>query len=83
MTKEPLPAGPIGVSVRLAKDGTVVFEAGGKALPSIGKLPGALIDSPDEPLSVGRDTRSPVGDYPEGENAFAGTIEALHIQLAK
>ncbi|MFW6162545.1 MAG: sulfatase/phosphatase domain-containing protein, partial [Planctomycetota bacterium] len=82
-SKDQLPAGKITITVKLAKDGAVAFTANGTSLATEGKLPGPVHDMPDEPLTVGRDVRSPIGDYPEENNAFSGTIETVRIQLGK
>jgi len=78
-----LPSGRVTIRVSLARDGSVVFFADGRPLEAEGKLPGPVHDMPDEPLTVGRDVRSAVGDYPEGDNDFGGKIESLRIELGK
>jgi hypothetical protein len=80
---KPLPKGKVQIQAQLAKGGVVTFQANGADLGASGKLPGLVFDMPDEPLGVGSDPRSNVGDYSEESNAFSGVIEALHIDLAK
>ncbi len=60
-SNEKLPAGKVSITVTLARDGAVTFAANGKDMGASGKQPGAVYDMPDEPLNVGRDSRSPVG----------------------
>jgi len=79
---KPLPAGKVQIRAQLARGGAVSFQANGADLGASGKLPGLVFDMPDEPLGVGSDPRSSVGDYSESD-AFAGRIEKLHIQLEK
>jgi arylsulfatase len=81
--KTPLPAGKVTVTMKLAKDGSVALTANGRPLPTEGKHPGALFDMPDEPLTIGSDAASAVGDYGRGTNAFKGTIESVKIELGK
>ncbi len=78
-----LPAGKVTVTAKLAKDGAVSFQANGSDLGADGTQPGAVYDMPDEPLTVGADVERPVGDYPEGDNAFRGTIHKFRITLEK
>jgi len=82
-SKEKLPAGTTALTVSLARDGAVAFTANGKPLATEGKLPGPVHDMPDEPLNVGSDSASAIGEYPADNNAFPGRIEKLRIQLGK
>ena len=81
-SKSKLPSGKVSITAALGKDGAVSFAANGKDLGASGKQPGAVYDMPDEPLNVGSDTRSCIGDYSQ-DNPFTGTIEKLRIQLGK
>jgi arylsulfatase len=74
-----LPAGTVQVAGRLAKDGTLTLEVGGKAVAS-GKAPGPLPEMPADGLEVGRDENGAVGEYAP-PHAFAGRIEQVVITL--
>ncbi|MFP4057807.1 MAG: sulfatase-like hydrolase/transferase [Candidatus Brocadiia bacterium] len=82
-SEDKLPPGKTTVTTKLGADGSVAFAADGKALAASGKLPGPVHDMPDEPLNVGRDVRAAVGEYPEGDNRFEGTIHGVRIELGK
>ena len=82
-SKKPLPAGKVQIRAQLAKGGVVTFAANGTDLGASGRLPGLVFAMPDEPLGVGSDPRSNVGDYSAESNAFQGTITALRIDLGK
>jgi arylsulfatase len=81
--KEALPKGRVEVIMELAKDGTISFTVNGRSLGTAGKHPGALFDMPDEPLTVGADALSPIGDYERGTFGFKGRIESVKIDLGK
>ena len=81
-SREKLPAGKVAITAKLAKDGGVTFTANGQDLGSDGKQAGPLFDMPHEPLAVGYEAASAVGDY-ESPHKFPGTIEGLSIELGK
>jgi arylsulfatase len=76
-----LPAGPVEVAARLAKDGAITLEVGGKRVAS-GKAPGLIPRMPVDGLQVGSDQSGTVGDY-AAPNPFRGKIEKVVITLGE
>ncbi|WP_081886379.1 sulfatase-like hydrolase/transferase [Haloferula sp. BvORR071] len=76
-----LSAGPHQVEASLDAQGAVTLKADG-AVVGEGKLKGLLKRQPAAGLSVGSDTGSPVGDYPEG-NPFKGKVSDVSLEIAE
>jgi arylsulfatase A-like enzyme len=76
-----LPAGPAQVTARLAKDGAITLEIGGKQVAA-GKAPGPIPEMPADGLQVGADEGGAVGDY-AAPNEFRGKIEKVVITLGE
>jgi arylsulfatase len=74
-----LPAGSVEVAARLAKDGTITIDVGGKRAAS-GKARGLIPRMPSDGLQVGSDENGTVGDY-AAPNEFRGKIEKVVITL--
>ncbi len=76
---EALPAGPHQVEASLNAQGTVTLKVDG-ATAGEGKLKGPIQHQPAAGLSVGKDTGSPVGDYPEG-SPFKGQVSDVTLKV--
>ena len=74
-----LPTGPLTLRGSIALDGTLRLEIAG-AVVAMQKASGPLQTMPVDGLQVGRDLGGLVGEYGE-ENAFAGTLEKVRIEL--
>jgi arylsulfatase len=77
--KEPLPAGPVRLSVALKADGTVVLQVNGREAAT-GKAAGLLTAMPIDGLQVGSDTAGAVGSY-QGPFPFAGKIRRVTVEV--
>lgn len=77
--REPLPAGPVRLSVALKADGGIVLQVNGKAMAT-GKAAGPLTAMPVDGLQVGRDTAGAVGSY-DGPFPFAGKIHRVSVEV--
>lgn len=77
----PPQTGARSVAVGVDGSGRVTLRVDGREIQS-GQLPGLLGSMPQDGLQVGRDAIGQVGDY-KGEFPFGGTIESVHIKVAK
>ena len=72
-----VPDGKFTLEAHLEKDGTMTLAVNGKIVGR-GKAPGPIHNQPAEALSIGKDTRVPVGDY-AAPHPLQATIENVVI----
>jgi arylsulfatase A-like enzyme len=73
-----MPAGRLTLTGRLNRDGVMQLLVNGRIMAE-GKAPGPIPTQPVDELSIGRDARTPVGDY-AAPHPLQGKIENVRIQ---
>ena len=68
------------LEARLEKDGAMTLAVGGTVIAR-GKAGGLIPVQPKDPLTVGEDTLSAVGNYAP-PNRFTGTVKNVHVRTA-
>jgi arylsulfatase A-like enzyme len=71
------PAGKFSLEAHLEKDGTMTLAVNGRIVAH-GKAAGLFTVQPMDPLSIGEDTRSAVGDY-TAPNPLEGKVENVKV----
>ncbi|RYX84814.1 hypothetical protein EON83_07680, partial [bacterium] len=71
------PAGKFTIEAHLEKDGTMTLAVNG-AIVARGKAPGVFTVQPQDPLSIGEDDLSAVGDY-KSPNPLKGKVENVKV----
>lgn len=72
-----VPQGRFSLEARLEKGGDMTLAVNGTILAR-GKAPGVFTAQPIDPLTIGEDTLSAVGDY-AAPNPFKGTVENVKV----
>lgn len=71
------PTGTFTLEAHLKKDGAMTLAVNG-SIVARGKAPGVFAVQPMDPLSVGQDTLSAVGDY-KAPSPLAGTVQNVKV----